>query len=228
MRNVRNVMFVGTLVATLTGSTAAFAAWQDFTYADQQFLVTLPSEPVIATGTYKTADGTSLPDKTYTVTQGKFVFQATVVDFSSTTTKKADVLRSVVAEYLKKGKLIEDTYGRIGSDFGRNLNIDGKNGHWVSSIFFANGRKLYLIDGITLPGGDMGSGLPTRYRESLSFVADPAAAPAGGRGAGGAGGGRGAGGAGRGGRGAAPPADGAAPPAAGAAPAAAPAAAPPP
>lgn len=225
MRNVRNVMVLGVTIATLAGTTAAMAAWQDYTYADQAFLVTFPADPVVETGTYKAPDGSSLSDKTYTVNQNKILLRATVVDFSSTSTKKADVIRAAVSDYLKKGKLIEDTFARIGSDFGRNLNIMAKDGtHYVSSIYFANGRKLYLIDGVTLPGGDAGSNAPTRFRESLSFVADPAAAPAAGagRGAGGAGGGRGGRG---GGRGAAPPADGAAPPAAGAAPAA-PAAAP--
>ena len=181
-------------------ATPAFAAWQDYTYPELGFLVTFPADPKTETGTYRGPDGTTLPSKIFTVEQDGFRFQITVVDFSSTTATMAGVIKAAVNDYLKRGELVEDTFARIGSEWGRNLNIAGKDGgRTVASVYFTTARKLYLIEGDTLPGSkDPESGLPTRFRESLSFVnANNDAAP-GGRGGGGRGG--------RGGRGGAAPA----------------------
>jgi len=192
-------MILGWLGTAVLIAAPAFAAWQDYTYPELGFLVTFPAEPKIETGTYRAADGSMLPDRVFTVEQDGLVFRITVVDCSSTTTKKADVIKAAVNDYLKRGELVEDTFARIDTEFGRNLNIAGKDGsRTVASVFFTAARRLYLIEGDTLPGSkDPQSGLPTRFRESLSFLNanNNGTAPGGGRG-----------GRGRGGRGGAAPA----------------------
>ena len=119
-------MILGWLGTAVLIAAPAFAAWQDYSYPELGFLVTFPAEPKVETGTYRAADGSMLPDRVFTVEQDGLVFRITVVDCSSTTTKKADVIKAAVNDYLKRGELVEDTFARIDNEFGRNLNIAGK------------------------------------------------------------------------------------------------------
>src|SRR3954451_9534051 len=100
MRKLSILAWLGTAVLI---AAPAFAAWQDYSYPDLGFLVTFPSEPKVETGTYRAADGTMLPDRVFTVEQDALVFRITGVDCSSTATKKADVIKAAVNDYLERG-----------------------------------------------------------------------------------------------------------------------------
>ena len=207
---MRRLVILSALVAMFAGPAIAQAGWQDYTYADAGFLASFPAEPKMTTATYKGANGTSVPEKIYSVTQDSRVYSVSVADFAGTPMTQTDAIKYAVEAYRAQGRVIEDQYARIGTDFGRNLNIAGKDkSHTVVAIFFSK-NKLYQIAGVSLPADkDPQSNAPARFKESLSFVGDTPAGGAGGGGAGGAGGRRGGGAGGR--RGA--PADGAPQPA---------------
>ena len=201
-------ILAGALSALLVAPALA-QSWQEFTYPDDNFIITFPGTPTITTGTYKVG-GVSAPEKIYALKVPGRVFEMEVVDFSGNQVSKADAIKQAVADWTKDGTVAEDTFARIDNDFGRNLNVLHKDGsRSVGSIYFLN-RKLYLIQGVSLKNDpDPQSGQPTRFRESLSFVQGSPAAR-GGRGGGGRGG---AGGGRRGGApGDAPAGDGAPPP----------------
>jgi len=213
---MRNWILGGALSALLATPVLA-QSWQEFTYPDDNFVITFPGTPTITSGTYN-AGTVSAPEKIYALKVPGRVFEMDVVDFSGNKVSKADAIKQAVVDWTKDGTVAEDTFARIDNDFGRNLNVLHKDGsRSVGSIYFLN-RKLYLIQGVSLKNDpDPQSGQPTRFRESLSFVqGSPAPGGRGGRGAGGRGGPGGAGGPGGGGRrGAAPgdaPAGGAPPP----------------
>jgi hypothetical protein len=205
---MRNWILGGALSALL--ATPALAqSWQEFTYPDDNFIVTFPGTPTITSGTYK-AGAVSAPEKIYALKVPGRVFQMEVVDFSGNKVSKADAIKQAVSDWTKDGTVAEDTFARIDNDFGRNLNVLHKDGsRSVGSIYFLN-RKLYLIQGVSLKNDpEPQSGQPTRFRESLSFV-QGSPAPGGRGGRGGRGGAGGPGGGGR--RGDAPAGDGAPPP----------------
>src|SRR5579872_4134677 len=193
---MRKLIVFNALVAVLS-SPALAASWQEFDDPDAGFSVTFPGQPKVETSTYA-AGGVSLPERVYSLTQDSRIYRMQVVDFSSTSTTKADAIKQAVSAWGAKGQVIEDTFARIDTDFGRNLYVAEKDGsRSVGSIFFVS-RKLYIIEGISLPTDkDPQSNDPTRFRESLSFMSENA------------GGGNGRRGGGR--RGGSPP-DGATPP----------------
>lgn len=174
---MRKLVLATALLAGLDGPALA-QGWQEFDYPDPGFSVTFPGTPTVESGTYRAGDAT-LPEKMYSLKQDSRLYQVEVVDFSSSPISKADAIKQVVAAWAAKGRVVEDTFARIDNEFGRNLNVAENDGsRSVGSIYFV-GRKLYIIKGTSLPGDkDPQSNDPTRFKESLSFIAPPGEAPA--------------------------------------------------
>jgi len=179
---MRGSAILGALLLALlsAGSVLAQGGWQDYTYPDAGFLASFPAEPKMEAAVYKGSNGTSVPERIYSVTQDSRLYSVAVADFSGTPMTQTDAIKFAVEAFRAQGQVIEDQYARIDNDFGRNLSVAGKDGsHTVVAIFFTKNR-LYQIAGVSLPGDeDPQSNDPTRFKESLSFVSDR---PAGGRG----------------------------------------------
>ncbi len=192
---MRKLLFLGVLAAGL--ASPALAAWQDYQYPDLAFYVTFPAEPKKQDITYTAPDGSKLAGVQYSVEQDSNIYRIQVVDFSNNTIPRTAIVKQAVDHFRALGSVEEDIYARISSDFGRNLNIKLKEGgNDYLSVYFANERKLYIIEGVKLPGSQNAYAL--RFKELISFITPP------GQGRGGAGRGAAAPGGGRGGNAPAP------------------------
>ena len=60
--------------ALLTTTAVAQSTWQEYTYPDQQFAVSFPSQPTVTTMPFKSADGTTVLETVYSVRQGHWHF----------------------------------------------------------------------------------------------------------------------------------------------------------
>ncbi len=182
---MKKLLIAGVLAAGLAGP--AYAAWQDYQYPELNFYVTFPAEPKQDAITYTAPDGSQLAGVQYSVEMDSNIYRIKIVDFSKNEVSRTDVIKQAVDHFRAMGEVQEDIYARISSDFGRNLHILMKDGTVdYLSIYFANNRKLYIIEGVKLPASKNAYAL--RFKESISFITPPGAGRGGGGGAGGRGG----------------------------------------
>src|ERR1700757_1028492 len=78
-------MRVSTLIFALVIFTAGSAFAQDwalYTFKEDGFKVDFPTQPKVATSTFKSEYGAALPAKVYTVDQGRDHYKVTVADYT--------------------------------------------------------------------------------------------------------------------------------------------------
>jgi len=168
---MRHLVIVAALTAMATGAAVAQSTWQEYTYPDQQFAVSFPSQPTVTTMPFKSADGATVMETVYSVRQETGIFNVAVIDFTNTGTDGATAIDQAVAALGKKGDVKLNMQARVQRNYGRYLNIAGNDGsHTIAAVFFGNGR-LYEIEG-TVPASnpDALSGEMIRFQQSLRFM----------------------------------------------------------
>ena len=174
---MRPLFIAATLTAILTTPLQAQSTWQEYTYPDQQFAVSFPSQPTVTTIPFKAADGTAVMETLYSVRQDTGIFQVEVIDLTNTGTDGATAIGQAVAALGEKGNVKLNMQARVQRNYGRYLNIAGSDGsHTIAAVFFGNGR-LYEIEG-TVPASnpDGLSGEMIRFQQSIRFMGDAAGA----------------------------------------------------
>jgi hypothetical protein len=172
---MRQLVISLALTAILTGPAAAQSTWQEYTYPDQQFAVSFPSQPTVTTMPFKAADGTTVMETMYSVRQNTGIFQVAVIDFTNTGTDGAKAIDQAVASLGEKGDVKLNMQARVQRNYGRYLNIAGNDGsHTIAAVFFGSNR-LYEIEG-TVPASnpDALSGEMIRFQQSLRFMGEAA------------------------------------------------------
>jgi hypothetical protein len=167
----RHLVIAAAAVALMTGAKAQ-STWQEYTYPDQQFAVSFPSQPTVTTMPFKVADGTSVMETVYSVRLDTGTFQVAVIDFTNTGTDGAAAIGQAVAALAEKGDVKLNIQARVQRNYGRYLNIAGNDGsHTIAAVFFGNGR-LYEIEG-TVPASnpDALSGAEQCDRSNVRLVA---------------------------------------------------------
>jgi hypothetical protein len=175
MTAMRSFAITVALTAILTSAASAQSTWQEYTYPDQQFAVSFPSQPAVTTMPFKTADGSTLMETLYSVRQDTGIFQVAVTDLTNAGTDGAAAIGQAVAALAEKGDVKLNMEARVQRNYGRYLNIAGNDGsHTIAAVFFGNGR-LYQIEG-TVPASspDALSGEMIRFQQSLRFMGDAA------------------------------------------------------
>lgn len=172
---MRNSLIIALVAATFGTVAAAQSTWQEYTYPDQQFAVSFPAEPAVATASFKTASGATVPETIYSVQQDTGVFRLAVVDFTNAGIERNAAIDQAVMALTQNGDVKLNIQARVQGNYGTYLNIAGNDGsHTIAAVFFGNNR-LYELEG-TVPASnpDALSGEMIRFQQSLRFMGDAA------------------------------------------------------
>ena len=187
---------------------AQTGAWQPYSYGDQGFALAAPSPLVVDDAKTETWNGQSAPVRTYAAEAPGIVYTLSVVDLSKQTVDGPQTIAEAEKRLTALGKVTIAVDARISREYGRELNIEAKDGgRLTTAIFFIDGRLYRLVADALPPDAANCSGDALRFQQSLQFIpvtAASAAPPAADQppGRGGFDGGRRGGGFGRGGGGA--------------------------
>ena len=159
---LRDIALATCAAVVLTASVALAQGWQEYVSRDEFFLVAMPGTPQIADSTYRAASGAMLPAKTFTISDGRRRFVATVVHYMNASQADHDrALEHAVATYRARP-------GQI--TFDNPLNTDGLPAHTIyhlnadgsrtatGLIFHPRGTghggpgRLYILEGHSPPG----------------------------------------------------------------------------
>ena len=207
------------LLLTLALLAPAFAqaqtgAWQPYSYGDRGFAFASPSAPVVDDAKTETWNGQSAPVRTYAAEAPGIVYTLSVVDLTKQTLDGPQTIAEAERRLSALGKVTVAVDARINREYGRELNIEARDGsRLTTAIFFIDGRLYRLVANALPPDAQARSGDALRFQQSLQFIPVTAASatvatadvpvPVQGRGGGGRRGGFGGGGGfGRGGGGA--------------------------
>jgi hypothetical protein len=159
--------------AVLLWAPAAAQSWKEYTYPDRNFAIHFPGDPKIEDGTYRTAEGTSVSARVYSLAEATSAYKLTVADFSRRNLTDHQVLDQAIKTLAQDGVIKLDIPARVSRVFGRQLSMVGKDGSRSSIALFYYQRRLYQIQGTVLPtSADPASGDAIRFQQSLRFTND--------------------------------------------------------
>jgi hypothetical protein len=158
------------VVQALIGSPARAQAWREYRFSG--FAVQFPVGPKIETGTYATGEGTTVNLRIYSARQESALYKVTVADLSDLDAGKAQAVSDAMIGELAAGReVVVDVPHRVNRVLGRQLSIVGGDGRRSAIALFFRDRRLYLVEGTTLPtNGDTMSPDGTRFQQSLRFI----------------------------------------------------------
>ena len=158
------------LVALLVMSSPAEAqAWREYRYSG--FAISFPIEPTIESGTYATAEGTTVDARIYSAQQDGTLYKVTVADLSRVRRREADFVSKAIGLLTENGDIVVDLPHRVNGILGRQLSIAGHDGSRTAVAVFYRNRRLYLVEGTILPThDDPMSSNGMRFQQSLRFI----------------------------------------------------------
>lgn len=165
-------LFVFILAAFLASAPAHAQSWREYAYPQYSFGVSFPAEPKIETTTYKTAEGDMVEARVYSVLQDNSLFKMTIADLSERKTEEGTVIDHAIKTLSEGGKITVDIPHRISRVYGRQLSIVGADGRHSSIAVFYYKRRLYQIEGVSLPQGADATANAIRFQQSLIFTDD--------------------------------------------------------
>lgn len=170
---LRIVAFAVTTAALLLGSQAQAQTWREYRYSG--FAVQFPVEPTIASGTYATAEGTTVEALIYSARQAGALYKVTVADLSRAHQNEAQAVNEAIGQLTASGEVVVDVPHRVNRVFGRQLSIAGHDGSRTAIALFYRNRRLYLVEGTILPTNDDSmSSDGVRFQQSLRFIINSA------------------------------------------------------
>jgi hypothetical protein len=146
--------------------------WKEYAYPDDGFSVAFPADPKTETATYQTGDGRAVDARVYSVSLDGGVFKMTVADLPDPATQESAVLDHAVRMLSQGGEIKVDIPHRISRVYGRQLSIAAPDGSYSSVAVFFHKRRLYQIEGTTLPIATYGTSDAIRFQQSLAFTDD--------------------------------------------------------
>ena len=153
----------------LIGSPAEAQAWREYRYSG--FAISFPIEPTIESGTYATADGTTVDARIYSAQQDGTLYKVTVADLSRGRRNEAQVVSEAIGLLTENGEVVVDVPHRVNGILGRQLSIAGHDGSRTAVAVFYRNRRLYLVEGTILPtNDDPMSSDGMRFQQSLRFI----------------------------------------------------------
>jgi hypothetical protein len=160
-------------VIVLIGSPVNAQTWREYRYGG--FAIQFPAQPTIETGTYATAEGTSVGARIYSARQDGALYRVTVADLSGAHLSEAQALSDAIGHLASSGEVVVDVPHRVNRVFGRQLSIVGHDGSRSAIALFYRNRLLYLVEGTILPtNDDFMSSDGVRFQQSLRFILNSA------------------------------------------------------
>ena len=166
-RAARVAAFIVALL--LIGSPAEAQAWREYRYSG--FAISFPAEPTIESGTYATAEGTTVDARIYSAQQDGVLYKVTVAEVSRGRRDEAKIVNEAIGRLTENGDIVVDLPHRVNGIVGRQLSIAGHDGGRTAVAVFYRSRRLYLVEGIILPtSDDPMSSAGMRFQQSLRFI----------------------------------------------------------
>ena len=147
---------------------AAAQSWQEYSYPAYAFTITFPADPRGRTTTYPLADGRSVEAHVYSARQNATVFTVTVAELGNTGLNESAVIDHAIRTLSEGGEVKINIPHRVYQVYGRQLSITGADGSHSTVALFDFNRRLYQVEGKTLPGGNPLDML--RFQQSLVFT----------------------------------------------------------
>jgi hypothetical protein len=167
---MRTIVLIATFSATVFTSASAQSEWKEHLFPDNHFQVQFPAEPAVSTVPFTAADGTKLTRTTYLVRQDSGLYQAAVVDFSQTQIDAATAIDQAVTALRENSNVTFNQAARQNGTCGRYLTLKGKDGSTSTVSLFFRDKRLYQIQGTSLPSNaDSSSGYMILFTNSFSF-----------------------------------------------------------
>ena len=167
---MRSILLIATFSAILMSSASAQSSWTEHVFSDQHFQVLFPAEPAVSTMPYTAADGTQVTKTTYSVRQDSSLYQAAVVDLTKAGIDAATAIDQAVNALRENNNVTFNQAARQNGTCGRYLTIKGKDGSTSTVSLFFRDKRLYQIQGTSLPSnGDSSSGTMILFTNSFSF-----------------------------------------------------------
>jgi hypothetical protein len=95
---------VSVVLGFLISSPAAAQDWFEYVNQDERFAVSLPAEPSISDGTFRSASGATLPTRVFTAVDGESTYRVSVVSYAGVEPEEyAEALEHAVAQIRTRG-----------------------------------------------------------------------------------------------------------------------------
>jgi hypothetical protein len=169
MRPIAITLALLTAGALAASQPAAAQSWKEYSYPEQVFRVSFPTDPKVETTTYQAPGGVSAPAHVYSATQGNAEFKMTVADLSGAGLEESAVIDNAIKSLSQGGEVKVNIAARVSRVFGRQLSILGQDGSRSSVALFYYEGRLYQIEGKSLPPGNATSDA-IRFQQSLIFT----------------------------------------------------------
>jgi hypothetical protein len=167
---MRSIVFVAIFSAIIVSAASAQSSWKEYVFSDKNFQVLFPAEPVISTMPYTAADGTRVTKTLYSVREDTSLYQAAVVDFSQAGIDAATAIGQAVNALRENSNVTFNQAARQNGSCGRYLTLKGKDGSTSTVSLFFRDKRLYQIQGTSLPSNaDSSSGYMILVTNSFSF-----------------------------------------------------------
>ena len=153
----------------LIGSPAEAQRWREYRYSS--FAIQFPVEPTVESGTYATAEGTTVDARIYSAQMDGALYKVTVAELSGVRQSEAQAIGEAIALLSESGEVVVDVPHRVNRILGRQLSIAGHDGSRTAIALFYRSRRLYLVEGTILPThDDPMSSDGMRFQQSLRFI----------------------------------------------------------
>ena len=167
---MRSIVLIATFSTMLVNSASAQSAWTEHVFSDKHFQVQFPGEPVVSTMPYTAADGAQATKTTYSVSHDSGLYQAAVIDLTQSGIDAAAAIDQAVTALRENNNVTFNQAARQNGTCGRYLTLKGKDGSTSTVSLFYRDKRLYQIQGTSLPSNaDSSSGYMILFTNSFSF-----------------------------------------------------------
>ena len=167
---MRIALLIATLAAIAATAASAQSSWKEYVYTDQHFQVVFPAAPSVATAPYTAADGAQATKITYTARADSALYQAAVIDLTKSQLDAAAAIDQAVTALSETNTVTFNQAARQNGTCGRYLTLKGKDGSTSTVSLFFRDKRLYQIQGTSLPSNaDSSSGTMILFTNSFSF-----------------------------------------------------------
>ena len=169
---MRGYGLVSVVLGLLISSPAVAQDWFEYVNQDQRFAVSLPAEPSISDGTFRSASGAMLPTRVFTTHNGESTYTVTVISYEGAEPEEyAAALEYAVAEIKERdGELTSEndaSYEGMDTRMLQFTNPDQTRSFVAVTLppTVSHLERLYIVEGRS-PEDDPPPGL---FQQSLSF-----------------------------------------------------------
>jgi hypothetical protein len=151
-------------------SPATAQNWQEYSYPDYSFRVTFPADPQIEAATYRVTDDRTVEAHVYSVRRDNAEFKLTIAELADAGLEPAAVIDHAVKTLSAGGEVKVNVPHHVMAVFGRQLSLVEGDGSRLAVALFAYNRRLYQIEGKSLPAGKDATADAIRFVQSLIFT----------------------------------------------------------